>query len=584
MKKILFIALGLFVFAPTGFAQVKGLDSKMIASNYYKGVVKILLFDSLAEKKTTGGGYIGRGSGFFVSDDGVIFTNRHVVEYCVHGYIDYDNASGAQFDAYSLDIVNDPGTTKVYATGYTTPIVQVYWGKGESDYTLYVAQVLTIGTGSFDGAMLKIVSDLNGKPVTQKFSTVPIGNSDMAQQGEDFCVYGYPAQYDGKMDVHLKDMSTLTFGKFSGLDYVFNKDYGYMKTDAQINGGNSGGPVFNETNKVIGIATAVGNKTGIGLVGGINGMYYVVAPKSTILTQLTVKGLTIPKNAGSISTITGEKKPIMTPDQINATKGNSNYNNNYNTDYTSSSGSTYSNCEVYTTNDVNESTGTGPKISSFEIPPAGAYIYIIVDNGTKSLETDHIEIDVYKDVSGTYTFQQTEKYDLSKTTLVGTWLKYTLYSAGSYRFDVYNHASAKIGTAYCTVSMKGGSSDNYNDPSSTMYYSKSSVYCSTDAPNSSGYSPSYTSFTIDKGQSQYIYVIISNGSKTLATDMIYLDVYKKSGGDWKKYEAKSYDISSDYTYTYIKYYFSEKGEYYFDAYSKSDVWINKSGTITIKYN
>ena len=574
MKKILLFTFVLAIFAPKGFSQVKGLDSKMIAANYYKGVVKILLFDSVAEKKKPGAGYIGRGSGFFVSDDGVIFTNRHVVEYCVTGYIDYDNALGAQFDAYTSEIVNDPGTTKVYATGYATPIVQVYWGKGEMDYTLYVAQVLTIGTGSFDGAMMKIVSDMKGNKVTQKFFSLPIGNSDNAQQGEDFCIFGYPASYDGEWDVMIKDMSTLTFGKFSGLDYVFNKDYGYMKTDAQINGGNSGGPVFNETNKVIGIATAVGNKTGIGLVGGVNGMYYVVAPKSSILTSLTTKGLTIPKNAGSISTITGEKKPILTAETINSSKGNTT-TTTYNTDYTSNSSSTYSSCEVYTTNDVNESSGTGPKVSAFEIPAEGAYIHVIVDNGSKSIETDHIEIDVYKDVSGTYTFQETKKYDLPKPNLSGTWLKYTFYSAGSYRFDVYNKESAKIGAAYCTVTIKGGSSKGN--------YSSASVYCTDQAPNSYGEATSYISFTITKGESQYIYLVANNGSNALNTDELIVFIDKKVSGDWKQQDKKIFTTTSSYTYEYMKIYFSEKGDYRLDVYNKDMVWIGVTGTITIKY-
>ena len=301
MKKVFLILLtSHFSLLTSIFAQQsKGIDSKFIAANYYKGIVKILLYDSTAAKADASRGYVGRGSGFIVTDDGIVFTNRHVVELCVNGYMDYDYNEGATSwrttAAYSEEKIKDAAITKVHYTGYTTPIVQVYYGKGENEYKLYVAKVLTIGVGSFDGAMLKIISDINGKPVTTKFSTVPIGNSDNAQQGEDLCVFGYPAQYDGGYELMLKDMSTLTMGKLSGYDYVFNKDYGYIKTDASINSGNSGGPVFNESNKVIGIATATSSKTNIGLIGGINGMYYVVAPKSNVLQQFSVKGLTMPK-------------------------------------------------------------------------------------------------------------------------------------------------------------------------------------------------------------------------------------------------------------------------------------------------
>ena len=124
--------------------------------------------------------------------------------------------------------------------GRTVPIIQVYSGKTENDYKLYYAKIIAVDTSFFDGAILKIVSDIYKNPVTEKFHPVPLGNSDETNQGEDLCVFGFPSQYEGGMDVMLKDMSTLTFGKHSGFDYFINPHFGLIKTDASINSGNSG--------------------------------------------------------------------------------------------------------------------------------------------------------------------------------------------------------------------------------------------------------------------------------------------------------------------------------------------------------
>lgn len=261
------------------FAQNNKLDAVHIAKEYSNSIVKVLLYDSIAEKKTPGTGYLGRGSGFIVSKDGLIFTNRHVIDYCME-YMEYSYFSPSdrkiykETNKFKPKYLNDPDILSINYIRRAVPIVQVYYGQYENEYKLYRAKLIAVDTKNFDGAILKIVSDLDGNPVSEIFKPIPIGNSDQTNQGEDMCVYGFPAQYENSdFDLMLKDQSTLTFGKHSGFDYVFNPYYGYIKTDAAVNSGNSGGPVFNSSNKVIGIATASGNKTNIGLVGGINAMY-----------------------------------------------------------------------------------------------------------------------------------------------------------------------------------------------------------------------------------------------------------------------------------------------------------------------
>jgi len=280
----------------TLFAQQNGakVDAVTISQNYGNSIVKILIYDSVMAKTNPDLAYMGRGSGFFVTEDGYIFTNRHVIDLATRGYYKYtvhNNETKKDEDLkdlYSPSVLTDPNIKRINYVGRGSAIVQVYTDK-DGNYKLYYGKVVAMDTGNFDGAIVKIVSDLQGNPVTDKFHPIPLGNSDSAVQGEDLCIYGFPAQYNGDMSYMLKDMSTLVFGKHSGSDYAINTEYGFIKTDASINSGNSGGPVFGNGNVVIGIATAAFEKTNIGLVGGINGMYNLVALIPDLQKQLAGK-------------------------------------------------------------------------------------------------------------------------------------------------------------------------------------------------------------------------------------------------------------------------------------------------------
>jgi serine protease Do len=142
---------------------------------------------------------ISTGSGFIISEDGYIVTNYHVVDggeslwITTHLQLEYD----AQLIGY--DAVNDI-------------------------------------------ALLKI--DETNLPYA------PIGSSDQLNVGDQVAAIGNPL---GELT------STLTVGYVSAKDRIVNTDGNSMnmlQTDAAINSGNSGGPLFNMNGEVVGITTA----------------------------------------------------------------------------------------------------------------------------------------------------------------------------------------------------------------------------------------------------------------------------------------------------------------------------------------
>ena len=452
MKRIgSYILLYSFLFLISSCAE-KGLDTKLIANKYKEAVVKVLVFDPELEEKKPGSGYLSRGSGFFVTKDGYLFTNKHVVEYCVKGYIDYDyydskKVKKSALDVYSETIVNDKNLIKVYNASHTIPIIQVFNGNNENDYKLYKAEVVAIGSGNYDGALLKIVSDFEDKPIIKNFTTIPIGDSDKVAQGEQLCVFGFPAQVKGSAKITLKDMSTLSTGIMSGLDFNFNPDYGYIKTDAEIHPGNSGGPVFNEENKVIGIATAKGTVTGIGLVGGINGMYYISAIDSKAHRRIIENGLSMPERLASINSTTGEKQQIKTAKEINSliTARQPKKTSTLFPKYTANK-AVYTKSKVYFSNvslkdNGNKFPSKSQRFNRFSMDPKnkGGKIWVYVDNYPNKMNTEQIKvyIDKYSKVTGKYTKFKDVVYNI-KSTSDYTHFSYDFYEEGKFKIYVYS--------------------------------------------------------------------------------------------------------------------------------------------------
>ena len=145
----------------------------------------------------------GSGSGFFVSKDGTVITNYHVIEGCELNKVSY-KGSQSEAKVLSIDKVNDIAILKT-----------------------------------------------NIKPIT----AFAVSNEDVSLL-EDVVVAGYPLgkQISSAIKTH-KGVVTALAGA--------GDNYSYFQTDAAINQGNSGGPIINQKGNVVGIAVQTWVEEGV---------------------------------------------------------------------------------------------------------------------------------------------------------------------------------------------------------------------------------------------------------------------------------------------------------------------------------
>lgn len=175
------------------------------------------------------------GTGFIITSDGYIMTNYHVIE-------------SAQKSEHKIQVLF-------------------------KDKSSFEAKIVGFDEDN-DVAVLKIdASDL---------SPVSIGNSDDVAVGDSVFAIGNPL---GELDF------SMTSGRVSALDRSITIErngtaINMFQFDAAINSGNSGGPVYNESGEVIGIATA---KVGSSGVEGL-GFAIPINDAADIANELITKG------------------------------------------------------------------------------------------------------------------------------------------------------------------------------------------------------------------------------------------------------------------------------------------------------
>ncbi|MFC0588620.1 Do family serine endopeptidase [Novosphingobium aquiterrae] len=177
------------------------------------------------------------GSGFIVSSDGYVVTNNHVI--------------------------TAEGKGQVESITVTMP-----------DGTEYPAKLVGKDAPS-DLAVLKITAS---KPLP----FVKFGDSRSARVGDWVIAIGNPFGLGGTVTSGIVSAVTRSTGSGSAYDR-------YIQTDASINRGNSGGPMFDMKGQVIGINNAIFSPTG----GSVGIGFAIPAETAAPIVDKLIKGVSI---------------------------------------------------------------------------------------------------------------------------------------------------------------------------------------------------------------------------------------------------------------------------------------------------
>jgi S1-C subfamily serine protease len=206
-----------------------GFDAAELYRKRAAGVVTIF---ALFEEEGTGAG-ASQGSGFVVSDDGYILTNSHVV------------TTAGESDAGADPVAADT--------------VYVQFRDGER------VPAKIVGWDLFDDVGL-----LKVDPGDHAVSPVPLGDSSTVVVGEPVAAIGSPFGQESSLSVGVV---SATERSIESITSDFNL-VDAIQTDAPINRGNSGGPMFNAAGDVIGVNAQIrsvsGTAEGVGFAVPIN--------------------------------------------------------------------------------------------------------------------------------------------------------------------------------------------------------------------------------------------------------------------------------------------------------------------------
>ena len=183
-----------------------GFDAAQVYAARTAGVVTIFAYFG---SPTSDVGQSAQGSGFVVSPEGVILTNSHVI-------------------------------TNAGSGGPTTPAGRVYVEFSDHDRVL----ATVVGWDVFDD-----VGVIRVDPKAHPLAPVPLGDSSQVRVGEPVAAIGSPFGNENSLTVGVVSAIGRSISSLTSAYRLSDA----IQTDAPINHGNSGGPLFDARGRVIGI-------------------------------------------------------------------------------------------------------------------------------------------------------------------------------------------------------------------------------------------------------------------------------------------------------------------------------------------
>src|SRR5215216_5999878 len=304
MRRLLFVATGAFFLVATllptqrAFVVRAVSDGERLAMYAKPAVVRII--DGAAGKiwfqppGTNGQSFdvssIALGSGFFISSNGYIATNAHVVSTTHDGE---DKAKQALFwqlvNQIAKQVNRDPRSIANFIDQHSTlQSFQLFHHVIIPDGTALPFEIKQYGAPTGEGndqgkdvSVIKI--EVKNAPILK------LADSDKVQLQDHVTVIGYPGAADTFNSGLLSNKSsleaTINDGKISAKKQA-SSGAPILQTNTAATHGNSGGPVLNDANEVIGLLTFRGDTVNGQEVSGFS----FIVPSNTVMEYVKSAG------------------------------------------------------------------------------------------------------------------------------------------------------------------------------------------------------------------------------------------------------------------------------------------------------